>query len=335
MVIENTLRSAINAGLQPQHIYVVDDDSSDNTADLARRLLPGSNVMTVERSGKGLAISKAARAFDLAEQYRWVHLADADGGFADNYFKVLKRELKQEYAAATGYVTSMPGTVVSQYRTFEYTFGMDVARRFQDLTGTIPIIPGPTSCFRADVFGQLEFANGMLAEDFDVTLQVHRNGLGKIQFIEDAVVYTQDPTTVKDFMRQIHRWNRGVMQGIVRHKIGRQFKKLDAYLLYQLSLSLGMLVNYFVVLPLIALDKGIVTTVSAVFLIDVLLFWTLVSYAAMRSRRWNILNAFPHIYMLRWVSLWVFLRSFVEVIILRKHVGSGIWRSVSRKQVAA
>jgi cellulose synthase/poly-beta-1,6-N-acetylglucosamine synthase-like glycosyltransferase len=302
---------------------------------LARGIIPADNVISVERSGKGLAIAKATKAFDLANRYNWVHLADADGGFDPDYFNVLRRELKPDYAAATGYIKSMRGGVVSQYRAFEYTFGMDVARRFQNLAGTIPIIPGPTSCFRADVFDKLQFANGMLAEDFDVTLQIHRNKLGKIQFIEDAVVYTQDPPTIRDFKRQIFRWNRGVMQGIVRHRIGRRLSKLDAYVMYQLSLSLGMFFNYFVILPIIAAQRGFVATLAAIFLIDVLLFWSLVTYAAMRSRRFDILNAFPHIYMLRWLSLYVFLRSFVEVIVLRKFAGNGIWNTVTRKEVPA
>jgi cellulose synthase/poly-beta-1,6-N-acetylglucosamine synthase-like glycosyltransferase len=313
----------------------VDDNSNDGTADIARTVVPASNVISVERSGKGLAITKAAKEFRLAEYYRWVHLADADGGFSSDYFEVLSRELNPNNAAATGYIKSMPGGIVSQYRAFEYTFGMDVARRFQDLAGTIPIIPGPTSCFRSDVFDKLQFANGMLAEDFDVTLQIHRNKLGKIQFIEDAIVYTQDPATIKDFKRQITRWNRGIMQGIVRHKIGRKLSKLDAYLMYQIALSMGMIMNYFVILPIIAAQKGVVTTLATIFLIDVCLFWTFVSYAAMRSRRWDMLNAFPHIYLLRWISLWVFMRSFVEVIILRKFAGNGIWNTVTRREVTA
>lgn len=328
LVIEHTIRSAIRAGLDREHIYVVDDNSDDGTADIARNVLPCDNVISVERSGKGLAISKAATSFKLVDRYRWIHLADADGGFKEDYFRVLRSKLRVQFAAATGYVKSMQGSAVSQYRAFEYTFGMEVVRRFQNMIGTIPIIPGPTSCFRSDIFEKLEFGSGALAEDFDVTLQIHRQNLGNIQFIEDAVVYTQDPTTIKDFARQIHRWNKGVMQGFIRHKIGTRLTKLDTYLVYQLILSLAMVANYLIILPLTAIDRGVALTLPAVFLLDVGLLWAVVFYTASRSKRWDTLSAFPHIYLLRWVSLAVFIRSFVEVMIFRRHIksGGGVWQ---------
>lgn len=327
------MRSAIKAGLPAKHIYVVDDNSDDGTATIARKVIKKQNVISVKRSGKGVAISKAAKKFSLTKRYRWIHLADADGGFSPDYFRVLRRQLRPEAAAATGYIKSMQGSAVAQYRAFEYAFGMEIVRRFQDMIGVIPIVPGPTSCFRADIFDRLQFGNGALTEDFDVTLQIHRQNLGSIQFIEEAVAYTQDPQTVKDFVRQIRRWNKGVMQGMVRHKIGSQLSKLDAYLLYQLGLSLLMVANYFLVLPLVALERGVALTVPAVFLFDVALLWLVVNYAALRSKRWDILNAFPHIYMLRWVSLAVFIQSFVAVMVLGRHTDGGIWQSAARKEI--
>lgn len=288
----------------------------------------------MERSGKGLAISKAAAHFKLTDRYKWIHLADADGAFAPDYFKVIRRELNDANAAMTGYIKSMQGSTISQYRAFEYTFGMEVVRRFQNMIGTISIVPGPTSCFRADVFDKVSFNNGSLAEDFDVTLQIHRQQLGSIQFIENAVVYTQDPETLKDFVKQIRRWNKGILQGIVRHRIGSKATKLDAYLQYQIGLSLAMVLNYLVLLPITAAQRGVLSTLSIVFLLDLILMFGIITYAATRAKRWDILNAFPHIYALRWVSLAVFIWSFVEVIVLRRHQGNGTWKSVARRASA-
>lgn len=331
-VIQHTLSTAITAGMSAENIFVVDDNSTDATAELARAIVPKANVLSVERSGKGLAISKAARHFRLSKHYDWIHLADADGGFESNYFTILRHEITPESAAVTGYIKSMRGGIVSDFRTFEYTFGMEIVRRFQDITGTIPIIPGPTSCFRADVFKQLEFGNGALAEDFDVTLQIHRKQLGTIQFIEKAVVYTQDPITIKDFKRQILRWNKGILQGMLRHKIGTKLSRVDAYLMYQMGLSMAMVLNYFILLPIITVSKGLATTLPAMFLVDIAVLWLIVLYVASRAKRWDILSAFPHIYVMRWISLGMFVRSFVEVIILRRGVrGNGTWKPVTRQ----
>lgn len=331
LVIGNTIRSAIKAGMLPEHIYVVDDNSSDKTSAIARSILGPHNVIKVGRSGKGLALTKGSRHFNLTRRYRWIHIADADGGFSSDYFTIFRRELRVKYAAATGYIKSLPGGPVSQYRVFEYTLGLEIHRRFQAMTHTITVIPGPTSCFRSDVFRQVDFANKSLTEDFDVTLQIHRQKLGHIQFIPQAVAYTQDPKTVRDFVKQITRWDRGVLQGARRHGIGKQFKRLDAYLSYQIVQNLVFFVMYCIMIPAVAIARHSADIIAMTFLYDVFITLGLVLLVGMKARRMDIMSAFPHIYALRWVSIAVFLRAFFEVIILRrfKHT-EGAWTTVQR-----
>jgi cellulose synthase/poly-beta-1,6-N-acetylglucosamine synthase-like glycosyltransferase len=332
MVIAQTVKSAIRAGMKPQHIYVVDDNSSDKTSQIAKSILGEANVVKVKRSGKGLALAKAAKKFNLTRRYRWIHIADADGGFAPDYFRVFRSQLRVKYAAATGYVRSLPGGPVSQYRVFEYTIGLEIHRRFQALTHTVPIVPGPTSCFRSDVFEKIDFANRSLTEDFDVTLQIHRHKLGRIQFIPDAVAYTQDPKNVRDFIKQITRWNRGIMQGVHRHKIGRKLSPIDAYLSYQIMQNFLFFTNYCVIVPLFAIRHHSLSIVAQVFIFDVILTMLMTTLVALRTRRWDIFSAFPFIYTLRWVSMAIFLRSFAEVSIMRRfRITEGTWTTAERR----
>jgi cellulose synthase/poly-beta-1,6-N-acetylglucosamine synthase-like glycosyltransferase len=326
MVLEATLRSALAAGMKPEHIYVVDDNSSDATSQIARSVLPRENVMKVQRSGKGVAIAKAAKKFALTSRYRWIHIADADGGFSPDYFTVFRKKLRVRYAAATGYVKSLPGKRISEYRVYEYTMGMELHRRIQSLLGVISIIPGPTSCFRADVFEKLDFTTLALTEDFDVTLQLHRQGLGKIQFIPEAVAYTQDPLTVKAFINQITRWNRGVLQGMKRHNVGKKLAPIDAYLSYQLIQSLLLFVNIFIWVPYMTATGGGSQFLATTFVLDVMLTFFINLLVAAKSKRWDVLSAFPIIYALKWVSLSIFIKAFVEVMILRKfRISKGYW----------
>jgi cellulose synthase/poly-beta-1,6-N-acetylglucosamine synthase-like glycosyltransferase len=332
LVIEQTVRSAIAAGMDPQDIYVVDDNSSDETSEIVRGIIGASQTVKVGRSGKGLALTKAARKFNLVDRYEWIHIADADGGFAPDYFGIFRESLDSSFAAATGYVRSLPGESISQYRVVEYTLGMEITRRFQALTHTVTIIPGPTSCFRSDVFARLNFANKSITEDFDVTLQLHRQKLGKIQFIPEAIAYTQDPRTIKDFTKQITRWNRGVMQGMQRHKVGRHFNRVDAYLMYQLSQNFMFMLNYLVAVPILAYTRHSNAILADVFLFDVCITFAITTLVALKAKRLDILSAFPQIYLFRWISLFVFIRAFVEVVILRKFkVSDGVWGTSGRR----
>lgn len=333
LVLGKTIESAIVAGMKPEHIYVVDDNSTDKTSLIAAKFLPATNVIKVRRSGKGLALTKAGRKFQLASRYRWIHIADADGAFSPDYFKVFRRELRTEYAAATGYIRSLPGKRISEYRVFEYTVGMELHRRVQSALNVIPVIAGPTSCFRADVFAKVNFDNKSLTEDFDVTMQLHRKKLGKIQFIPSAVTYTQDPKTLADYTKQIRRWNRGGLQSMMKYKIGRRATRIDAYLSYQIMQNLLFFASYLIWVPYLAITRHSLDFVAAAFVIDVLVTFVITYLTAVRTRRWDVVSAFPFVYILRWVSLGVFLQAFVEVVILgkyRRH--NGTWENNSTRR---
>ena len=333
LVLENTVRSAIKAGMKPEHIYIVDDNSSDTTTEIALKLVGPMNTVKVCRSGKGLALTKAARHFGLVKRYQWIHIADADGAFSPKYFNIFRTKLRVKYAAATGYVKSQPGGVISQYRNYEYTIGMELHRRFQAITHTVSVIPGPTSCFRSDVFSKVNFANQSLTEDFDVTLQIHRQKLGKVQFIPQAIAHTQDPKDLKDFVKQITRWNRGIMQGLMRHKVGRNFSRIDAYLSYQMLQTGLFFLNYFVLAPYLSLRFHNASYLAMAFLYDVIFTAILVLLVALKSRRFSVISALPNIYALRWVSLYVFMKALFEVGLLRKYSASehGIWSTAGRR----
>lgn len=332
LVIEQTLRSAIRAGIRRKDIYVVDDNSSDATKKIAVSILGPDNVIKVRRSGKGLALTKGAKKFKLTQRYEWIHIADADGGFAQNYFSIFRSRLNPSYAAATGYVRSLPGSIIGQYRVFEYTIGMEIHRRFQALTHTVSVIPGPTSCFRSDIFDKVNFANKCITEDFDVTLQIHRQKLGKVQFIPQAVAYTQDPRNLQDFTKQITRWNRGIMQGVHRHKIGFRPSRIDAYLSYQILQNFMLLFNYAVILPYLAVTRQSIDVLAMAFLLDVAVLYAITVAVAMRAGRKDILAAFPQIYVYRWVTLAVFLKAYWDVIVRGKYrVTDGVWGTAGRR----
>jgi cellulose synthase/poly-beta-1,6-N-acetylglucosamine synthase-like glycosyltransferase len=333
IVIAKTISSAIAAGMEPENIYVVDDNSEDKTSEVARLILPAKNVHRVSRSGKGLALTKANRWFKLTRHYRWIHIADADGAFSPDYFKVFRRELRVEYAAATGYVRSLPGHRVSEYRVFEYTVAMEIHRRLQVMLQVVPVIPGPTSCFRADVFEKVNFDNKSLTEDFDVTMQIHRQKLGKVKFIPAAVAYTQDPKNLSDYTKQITRWNRGSLQSMMRYKIGRKFTPIDAYLTYQILENMLFFASYLVWVPYLAITRHSTSVLAMAFVIDVFITFVITALAAARAKRWDVISAFPQVYCFRWVSLGVFLKAFVEVVILRKFRHTdGLWENRSTRR---
>lgn len=333
LVISDTIRSAIRAGQDPQDIYVVDDNSSDATAELACDIIGPKQVLRVGRSGKALAIKRAIAKFDIVERYTWVHIADADSNFELGYFAEFVHRLDPEkYVAATGYVKSMYGGWISRYRAYEYSFGQEIMRRIQHMLGVIPVIPGPTSCFRTDILHELDFETHNLTEDFDITIQIHRKKLGKIAFIANAKTLTQDPKDYRDYTKQVIRWYRGFWQGVSTYKVGRRFQRIDAYLGYQILEMFAYYFNLLILLPILLLQGRGVVVIAQTFLIDIVIFFAATLMACWVHRRLDILAAFPLFYILRLTNMVLYVQAFFEVIIFRKYRKRQVgWSTANRR----
>jgi len=332
MLIAGTINSAIRAGLKRRHIYVVDDASTDNTAQIARDILGDSNVLTVAHSGKIGAILAAYKYFEIRKRYIWLHVTDADGLFGHNYFRVFKRRISPKYVAATGHLQSLNGGWVSKFRVYEYTIGLEIMRRLQNWFGVITVIPGPTSCFRTDIFDIIDFQSSSLTEDLDATLQIHRRKLGKIGYFTDAKCYTQDPKDFRDFRMQVTRWYRGFWQAVRKYRIGLRPAKIDFYVNFVIYETIIATFELFL-LSILAIVSHRGLQIFAFYLIfDVVLMFAWVSFAAIINRRRDILYAFPLFYILRFTNLYLFFKTFFEVMILRKFkdIQPG-WETVGRR----
>ncbi|MDB5178505.1 MAG: glycosyltransferase family 2 protein [Patescibacteria group bacterium] len=317
MVIADTIHSAIAAGQHPADIFVVSDGSKDDTVKIASELLAAKNILDQPQSGKAKAILHAIEHFGIISRYEWLHIADADGVFAITYFSELQSRLSREYVAATGYIQSLQGGWISKYRTYEYTLGLEILRRIQAFLGVIPVIPGPTSVFRTDILNKLDFSVDSLTEDMDITLQIHRGRLGKIAYIPQAKTFTQDPKDLTDYMKQISRWYRGNFQVMMRHRVGLHPQKIDAYLSY-VMFEQWILVAQLTVLPFMAWWGQNYRPLALMFLSDLLIFTLFTMWAAAKNPRSNVMGAFPLFYILRFVSLIIFIRSWYEIVVQRK-----------------
>lgn len=319
LIIAATIRSAIAAGLSPQDIYVVDDCSSDNTYKEACKELSPRNIITVERSGKAQAVWLAIQHFDFTEKYTWLHIADADSLFCANYFRIYKRNLNiRKSVAAVGFVQSMRGNWISNYRSFSYTYGQHIFRRIQSWFGIISVLPGPVTCFQTNILGRLNFATESLTEDLDLTLQIHRKKLGKIRFIPDAVNFTQDPKTLSDFCKQTARWHRGFFQAIRKYRIGTRPHFIDVGIGYQVSESMFYFMQFFVLTPILMIYMHSWLVWPTALMLDYFVVCILAVLAAIAARRPRILISLSYFYILRFLEVIIFAWSFVEVIILRR-----------------
>lgn len=332
LIIATTIRSAIAAGQNRRDIFVVDDNSNDKTRAIAVGLLGKQNVLSVQRSGKALAVKKAIKKFKIEERYQWLHVADADSVFSSDYFRIYRKRLTNEYIVAIGFVQSLRGNWISTYRAFSYTYGQHLYRRIQSFLGMVSVFPGPVTSFRTDILSQLDLTGNNVTEDFDITLQVHRKKLGKIVYIPKAVNYTQDPQSFRDFCKQSMRWYRGFFQGILEYKIGRRAQKIDIGIGFQLLQTLLFLIQVAILFPYVVISTGHWIAIPVAISLDFILTGIIAIISAIVIKRWSLLGTLPYFYFLRTAEIVMYFTAFVEVVILRKFATSAKgWATEGRR----
>jgi cellulose synthase/poly-beta-1,6-N-acetylglucosamine synthase-like glycosyltransferase len=213
--IADTLISLLTQSVAPEEIIVVDDCSTDDTADVAARL--GVTVIRPERNtgSKAGAQTYALRQVSTA----LVMAIDADTTLApDAIEQLLPAFTDNEVVAACGSV--IPRRVRSIWergRYVEYLFAFTFYKRVQEAWGAPLIASGCFSLYRTDAVRAVGgWSTRTLAEDMDLTWTFYEYGW-KVRFIPEAVCYPIEPPDAHFLGLQLKRWSHGFVQNVRLH----------------------------------------------------------------------------------------------------------------------
>jgi cellulose synthase/poly-beta-1,6-N-acetylglucosamine synthase-like glycosyltransferase len=327
LVLEDTIDALLDAECDREDIYVVNDRSSDNTILIAIEC--GVNVFTVpENGGKARAQAAALEHFDLLNRYDWVIFLDGDTkvdlGFFNRMFEAAKTD--PSIALYVGQVKSVKNNhIYSASRAFDYTYGQDVGKHGQSNFNVIFVSPGCASMYRTDVLAKLHIDHLTLAEDMDLTMQVHRAG-GKVLYVPQAIVNTQDPSTFSDYHKQILRWYRGFWQVVKKHNVFG-FSKKQRVDWYMILITLDALImNRPLWIAVVAWINP--SVIPWALLLDFAVSFVIAFYAGYRTQRLDVITKFPLYYWMAYLNFYAYTRAFIEIIVLRKEILA--WNKVKR-----
>lgn len=328
-VLKGTIDALVAAGAKLTDIYVVDDRSTDRTAEIAVEL--GVHIFTVPvNGGKARAQIQSLEHFSLYENYEWIAFLDGDTKVDKEFFveMMMAIEKQPEVALFLGQVKSVKNNhLYSASRAFDYTYGQEVAKVGQHNFNVVFVAPGCASLYRADVLKTLKINHMTLAEDMDLTMQVHRTG-NAVAYVPNAIVNTQDPATFKDYHKQTLRWFRGFWQVTKIHKIFNPFVKKQRVDWYMILLSADAII-FNRVLWLAVLVYAISWQAAAFALgIDIATAGLISFYVAYKTKRFDVIWKFPAYYWINYVNFYAYTRAFVEIIVLRKELLA--WNKVKR-----
>ncbi len=224
-VIRDSINSLLQLDYPTYEIIVVNDGSTDNTAEVAKELVghqQGRNslvkVSLINKPNGGK--SKALNAGIQYSEGDFVLCMDGDSQLSTNCLKMgVRHFVDPEIGAVAGNVkVDNRKKFLTDLQALEYVEGLNMPRSAQGLVRAVNIIPGPIGIFRKKALSQAGFySSDTFAEDADITLKILANGW-KLVYEPNSIAFTEAPEKLHQLLKQRYRWTRGILQAIRKHK---------------------------------------------------------------------------------------------------------------------
>lgn len=338
---------ALGSVLPMSQVYVGSDGSSDRTVEIARRA--GCAVEDIQPNrGKAQAIKLVLDKFDIVRKYKVVLILDADSEIDKSY---LRRALPlfddPRVAAVAGHVVSkwkrhaFPrwSMLFVAYRVRLYALLQAVLRFGQtwEQTNVSFIIPGFASMYRTEVLPQIDItAPGLIIEDFNMTFELQKKRLGSIAYSPCIRCLSEDPHGLRDYVKQLRRWNLGFWQTVRRHGIWASgfWASLGVFTLEVFVFSLFIVTVPVTLAVMLAAGEipsaGIANfgiTLPDIFVGLFLADYMITVVIAVINRKWILLVYGLAFIFVRWIDGLLFLYTFVLSWFVKS---DGRWASPNR-----
>jgi peptidoglycan-N-acetylglucosamine deacetylase len=212
-VICSAIRALLASRLWKFSIIVVDDGSTDRTADIVRKTFADTSrvrVLIKPNEGKWAALNYGI-ARTAAEI---VVTLDADTLFEPDALPLLLRHFADPSVAAVAGNATVGNRIntITRFQALEYVTNQNLDRRALEIVNGIPVVPGSIGAWRRTALLAIGgFQPDTLAEDADATIRLERENW-RVVYEPRAVARTEAPETVRGFLKQRLRWMFGTLQ---------------------------------------------------------------------------------------------------------------------------
>ena len=218
-VIVRTVESVLASDVPLVEVVVVDDGSTDATADVAREAFrhdPRVVVLSKPNGGKasalneGIARTRGELLFHI-DADTLLHPA-AIGRLAAHFHR-------PDVAAVAGNVqVGNRLNLLTSWQDLEYITSQNLDRRAYALLNCVTVVPGAIGMWRRKaVLEAGGYQTDTLAEDMDLTWTLRRAG-HRLENEPEAYAYTEAPERFRPFFGQRFRWAYGTLQCLFKHR---------------------------------------------------------------------------------------------------------------------
>jgi cellulose synthase/poly-beta-1,6-N-acetylglucosamine synthase-like glycosyltransferase/spore germination protein YaaH/peptidoglycan/xylan/chitin deacetylase (PgdA/CDA1 family) len=217
-VIVNTIHAVLANHYSPIEIIVVDDGSSDGTADQVRANFGEDTVTLLVQPNGGKA---SALNLGIAVATGEIIIAlDADTIFArDTIAKLVRHFAKPLVGAVAGNVkVGNRLNPLTHWQSIEYVTSQNLDRRAYATINSVTVVPGAVGAWRREAILQAGgYTTDTMAEDMDLTWRIRRIGW-RVDTESNAFGYTEAPDSIRALFKQRFRWAFGTLQALWKHR---------------------------------------------------------------------------------------------------------------------
>lgn len=211
----------------PVEVLILNDGSSDRTSEIASAMIARLNlpqhieIVLVDfpvNRGKAAVLNSGLKV----ARHDLVVTIDGDSRLHPNALTDIVERLYADPSnthavAGAVLVRNSRENLLTGAQEWDYFHGIAAVKRMQSLYQGTLVAQGAFSIYRKKALMEVGGWPESVGEDIVLTWAMLRKGY-RIGYAEDAIVWTNAPTTFRQFARQRQRWARGLVEAFSHHE---------------------------------------------------------------------------------------------------------------------
>lgn len=218
--LESVARQDYPAAIE---IYVIDDGSTDRTAEIVRDIAangqrPENQTLKFIQMPCNGGKARALNAGLALSSHEMIVTIDADTQlFRDALERLVTNQVcspkNTAATAGTVLVRNSRKNMITRLQEWDYFLGIAVVKRVQALLQGTLVAQGAFSIYQRSVLREVGGWRETVGEDIVLTWAILERGY-RVGYAENAFVFTNVPDNYRSYYRQRKRWSRGLIEAI-------------------------------------------------------------------------------------------------------------------------
>jgi biofilm PGA synthesis N-glycosyltransferase PgaC len=222
---EDTIVKTLNSILDQEYynyidVIVANDGSTDNTKEVVLEFIKSKSMVNIQIALCDVSVNIGkAGVLNIAlekTKYDYVLTIDADSELHPGALKSIVTKMINKddtYAAVAGSILckNYNDSFVTKLQDWDYLLGISAVKRIQSMYKGTLVAQGAFSIYKKSVLEEVGGWPDKIGEDIVLSWSILNAGY-YIDHCEQAICWTNVPTTYKIFYRQRKRWARGLIE---------------------------------------------------------------------------------------------------------------------------